>query len=272
MSAFPRIGFLGGGNMAEAIIGGLLQAGCSPAHLRVGEPRAERCRELAERFAITADADNAGVVAHSEVLILAVKPQVMRPVLAPLVDAITARAPLVISIAAGVTMTQLGDWLHPSLPLVRSMPNTPALVAAGVTGLYASAMVSTAHREQAERIMASVGAVHWVNSEGALDALMAISGCGPAYVFAFIEHLQQAGVALGLEADMSAALARDTVWGATRLLRETGVAPDELRRRVTSPGGTTQAALESFTRDDLAGVIHRATAAAVARVRELADE
>lgn len=272
MSAHPHIGFLGGGNMAEAIIGGLLAEGTPADHIHVGEPRSERASELQQKFAIDAGDDNAAVIRASDILILAVKPQVMHDVVQPLRAAILEKRPVLVSIAAGITLENLAQWTDPQLNIVRCMPNTPALVGAGVSGLCACPGLSDADRDGVTQAMRSVGPVHWVANEQQLDALMAISGCGPAYFFAFMEHLEAAGTALGLAPEMAAALAQQTAWGAAKLVHDTGTPPAELRRRVTSPGGTTQAALESFADSDFAAIVQKATQAAVDRAAELAGD
>lgn len=256
--------------MAEAIIGGLIAKGTPADQIHVGEPRAERAVELQEKFGINAGTDNLAVIQSSDILILAVKPQVMQQVLEPLRAAIIDKHPLVVSIAAGITLENLAQWTAPDMPLVRCMPNTPALVGAGVSGLCAGPGISAAQQDAVTQAMQSVGPVHWVENEQQLDALMAISGCGPAYFFAFMEHLEAAGVALGLPAAMAAALAEQTAWGAAKLVHDTGTEPAELRRRVTSPGGTTQAALESFAASGFADIVRKATQAAVDRAAELA--
>lgn len=256
--------------MAEAIIGGLLAKGTPAHHIHVGEPREERCQELRTRFGIHASADNSAMIEASDLIVLAVKPQVMRAVLEPLRPAIQKSRATLVSIAAGITLATLEDWTGAASTVIRAMPNTPALVGAGVTGLCAGREISAQERDLVTQAMASVGPVHWVADEAALDALMAISGCGPAYFFAFVEHLQSAGVQLGLPESMAKDLANQTAWGAAKLLHETGTEAAELRRRVTSPGGTTQAALESFTASGFADIVATATRAAVARAAELA--
>lgn len=256
--------------MAEAIIGGLIANGTPADQIHVGIPRAERGRELEQKYAIHTHTNNAAVVASTDLLILAVKPQVMEEVLAPLCAAITAKQPLLVSVAAGVTLEQLAQWTSADTPVVRCMPNTPSLVGAGVSGLCAGPGVTAAQQDAVTRVMQSVGTVHWVDNEQQLDALMSISGCGPAYFFAFMEHLKAAGVALGLPASIAAELAQQTAWGAAKLVHDTGTDPAELRRRVTSPGGTTQAALESFAASGFADIVRTATQAAVDRAAEMA--
>lgn len=258
--------------MAEAIIGGLLAKGTPAKHIHVGEPREERCDELREKFGIDASPNNAEMIAASQLIVLAVKPQVMRKIVEPLADKIAASGATLVSIAAGISLDMLQRWTGAKNTVVRAMPNTPALVGAGVTGLCADPSISAAEREAVTQAMASVGPVHWVADESALDALMAISGCGPAYFFAFVEHLQAAGAKLGLPENMAGELASQTAWGAAKLLHDTGTEAAELRRRVTSPGGTTQAALESFAASGFADIVEKATQAAVARAAELAQD
>lgn len=263
------IGFLGGGNMAEAIMAGLIANGMPPARIHVGEPREERCRELHAKHGIVATPDNHAVIAAGDVLLLAVKPQVLGDILSGLAPDLKAHRPMLISIAAGIPVAKLQGWADCDVPIVRCMPNTPALVGAGVSGLFADASLSEAQRATASRIMQAVGPVHWLPEEPLIDALTAISGSGPAYFFAFVEHLTKAGTELGLSEELSAALARQTAWGAAKLMQETDTPAATLRAQVTSPGGATQAALEAFNAGDFAGLVQSATRACMRRAQEL---
>ena len=256
--------------MAAALIGGLLDAGAPADCLRVLEIQAAACATLLDRFGVMATSDSAQVLAGAEVVVLAVKPQQLAAACRALTNTIGAM--LVISIAAGVRTPDLSRWLGGHGAIVRAMPNTPALVRAGVTGLYALPAVDATGRANAERLMRAVGSVVWVESEAGLDAVTAISGSGPAYVFHFMEGLMAAGEQLGLDPHMARQLALETVAGAAKLALASDDPPSVLRVRVTSPGGTTQAALESFAQSDLVGAIARATQAAARRAAELGDQ
>lgn len=265
-----RIAFIGGGNMARSLIGGLLATGHAPADIRVADPAAETREKLARDFGIATFAENRLAVADAEAIVLAVKPQTMPKVQAELRMALQGRRPLLISIAAGVRLDQLERRLG-NLPIVRCMPNTPALIGAGATGLCANGRASPAQKAQAQHIMDAAGLTRWIDSESLMDTVTALSGSGPAYFFALVEALEDAAVAQGLPRDTARALAAQTCLGAGRMLVEGGEAPAELRRRVTSPNGTTQAALESFAADDLPRIVARAVAAAARRGVELAN-
>ncbi len=267
----PSIAFIGAGNMAAALIGGLIADGTPPERLIAADPDTERLRQLAASAGIRTLEDNAEAVRAADVVVLAVKPQVLQQVAGGLAEAIQAHRPLVISIAAGVRSDTLQRWLGGGVALVRSMPNTPAMLQAGATALYATPEVDAAQREQAETVLRAVGLVRWVEDESLMDAVTALSGSGPAYFFLFMEALEQAGERLGLPADTARLLTLQTALGAARMAIESGEDPAELRRRVTSPGGTTERAIASFEADDLAGVVQRALSAARDRSVELSQ-
>ena len=258
--------------MARSLIGGLLRGGAPAASIGVAEPNAELRAALARDFAVAVHADNDVAAASADVLVLAVKPQVMKTVCEGLRAAAQARLPLIISIAAGIRIEQLDAWLGGGLPIVRAMPNTPALIGAGATGAFANARVDDAQRDLAESILGAAGSLAWVGDESLMDTVTAISGSGPAYFFLLVEALEDAAVAQGMSRDTARQLAAQTCLGAGRMLREDGTAPAELRRRVTSPNGTTQAALESFVASDFAAIVARAVAAATRRGGELSAQ
>ncbi|HRO28744.1 MAG TPA: pyrroline-5-carboxylate reductase, partial [Luteimonas sp.] len=241
-----NIAFIGGGNMARSLIGGLVAAGVDPAGIRVADPSVQARDALSADFGVQAFADAAEAVAGAGTWVFAVKPQVMREVCAGLATAAQAGRPLLVSIAAGITSTQLDRWLGGGQAVVRTMPNTPALLGAGVTGLYANARVDAAGRARADRLLASAGQTVWIDDEARMDAVTGTSGSGPAYVFLLAEALEDAAVAEGLPREAARTLAQQTILGAARMLTESGEPPAELRRRVTSPGGTPQAAIETF--------------------------
>jgi len=268
----PVIAFIGGGNMARSLIGGLIRNGAPAATIAVSEPNADLRAALARDFSVAAHPDNADAAKSADVLVLAVKPQVMKTVCAGLRETAQARKPLIVSIAAGIRSGQLDAWLGGNLAIVRCMPNTPALIGAGAAGVHANARTSAAQRELAQGILAAAGLVVWIDDEARMDTVTALSGSGPAYFFLLAEALIDAAVAQGLSRDAAQELATQTCLGAGRMLREDGAAPAELRRRVTSPNGTTQAALESFAADDFARIVARAVAAATRRGGELSAE
>lgn len=263
------IAFIGGGNMARSLIAGLVRRGVAPARIRVAEPVQALRTALAQDFGVTTVADATAAVPGAALWVMAVKPQVMREVCADLAEAAQQAAPVVVSIAAGITGDQLDRWLGGDRAIVRAMPNTPALLGAGVTGLFANARVTGAQRAQAEQVLASAGRTVWIEDETLMDAVTAVSGSGPAYVFLLAEAMEAAALEQGLPAEAARTLVLDTVLGAARMLTEAGEAPAELRRRVTSPGGTTQAAIETFQAGGLEALTARAIAAAARRGREL---
>ena len=263
------IAFIGGGNMARSLIGGLLATGHAPADIRVAEPMAEARDRLGRDFGVAAWADHRSAVADAEVVLLAVKPQAMPKVRAELRAALQGQHPMLLSIAAGVRLDQLERWFG-ALPIVRCMPNTPALIGAGAAGLVANSRVSPAQRAQAQRIMDAVCITRWIPDEARMDTVTALSGSGPAYFFALVEALEEAAALQGLPRETARALAAQTCLGAGRMLTESGEDPAELRRRVTSPNGTTQAALESFAADGLPRITARAIAAATRRGTQMA--
>lgn len=264
-----RIAFVGGGNMARSLIGGLVARGTDPARIQVAEPVAELRDSLARDFGVAVFEDAAEAVPGADAWIFAVKPQVMRSVCEILARPAQAQRPLVISIAAGITSLQLERWLGGDLLVVRTMPNTPALLGAGVTGLFASERVDAGGRGFAESLLSAAGKTVWIDEEALMDAVTAVSGSGPAYVFLLAEAMIAAGEAEGLPPDAARTLALQTVLGAARMLTESDVGPDELRRRVTSPNGTTHAAIETFETGGFRSLVAAAIHAARVRGTEL---
>jgi pyrroline-5-carboxylate reductase len=216
--------------------------------------------------------DNIAAVAAADVVVLAVKPQAMKQVLQPLATTLQQRQPLIISIAAGIEIASIARWLGGDLPIVRCMPNTPALVQLGATGLFANAQVSSEQKKLADSILRAVGIALWVDSEAQLDAVTAVSGSGPAYFFLVMEAMRDAGEKLGLARDAAAQLTMQTALGAARMALDSDVDVAELRRRVTSPNGTTERAIASFENDKLRDLFERALSACDARSRELAKD
>ncbi|MBX3665558.1 MAG: pyrroline-5-carboxylate reductase [Burkholderiales bacterium] len=261
--------FIGGGNMAAAIIGGLVGRGRPASTLQAVDVLPEARARLERQFGIRTSADAAAAAAGADCIVLAVKPQQMREVAATLAPALKAQ--LVISIAAGIRGGDLARWLGGHAAIVRAMPNTPALVAAGVTGLYAMPGVSDPQRREAESVLAAVGSTFWVNEESALDAVTAVSGSGPAYVFYFIEALEQAGLELGLPAEIARQSALETFAGAVKLAGAGDADPATLRARVTSKGGTTERAIGALDAAGVKAAFVRAVRAAAERSAEMGD-
>lgn len=264
-----NICFIGGGNMATALIGGLLKRDFTAAQLRVVEINADNRAKLHSEFGVQAVAELAAGVAGSDVIVLAVKPQQLREIATQLAPLLSGQ--LLISIAAGIRTGDLARWLA-SQNVVRAMPNTPALIQSGITGLYAMHAVSAAHREAAQKILAAVGSVLWLEEEEMMDAVTAVSGSGPAYVFLFIEALQQAARELGFSAADARRLALDTFLGAARLADASSDDVSVLRARVTSKNGTTERALLSMEAHEVKQHIVAAVHAAAVRAREMGDE
>lgn len=266
-----RLGFIGAGNMARSLIGGLLAKGYEASNILVSDPSND-CIQAAKAMGIKAAANNAELLATVDVLILAVKPQVMADVIKPLANALLAKKPLVISIAAGITCGALQKWSDSTVPVVRCMPNTPALLQEGATGLYASKAVSPEQKKAAQQILEAVGLALWVETEAQLDAVTALSGSGPAYFFLLMELMQQAGQNLGLDEVTAAKLTQQTALGAAKMAIEGDIDVAELRNRVTSPNGTTHAAVESFLHNGMAQMVSKALEAAYQRSQSLAEE
>lgn len=268
----PRVAFIGAGNMAGAILRGLVQQGYPADKIWAADPGAAKLKALAEETGIHTSTDNQQAVAAAELVILAVKPQMMQAVLEPLQASFQATQPLVVSIAAGLTCDTLQSWLGSRLPLVRSMPNTPSLLGAGVAGLFATPEVNDQQREWVQQISEAVGQAFWVEEESQLEAVTAVSGSGPAYYFLFTEALAAAGEKLGLPSAMALKLAENTAYGAGKMLLNTEESPAELRAKVTSPGGTTAEAIQSFENQGLRQVVEQAAEAAAKRARVLSEE
>ncbi len=267
----PTIGFIGAGNMATSLIGGMLQGNFQPQQLRASDRNPAQLEQLRNQFGISTETDNAVLARDCDVLVLAVKPQVMQAVCRELPR---SRKPgqLVISIAAGINCESLADWLGAGTALIRCMPNTPSLRGQGVSGLYAVATVTAAQRELAEQILNAVGISLWLDKETQIDAVTAVSGSGPAYFFYLMEAMTNAGEQLGLPRATAERLTLFTALGAADMAVHSEVDSAELRRRVCSPNGTTEAAINSFARDDFPGSVARAMQAAAKRSVELSHE
>ena len=266
--------FIGGGNMSRCLIAGLLAGGAPTASIRVAEPSGPSRDALQRDFGIAVFADNAEAVDGAQAWVLAVKPQVMRDVSEALAEVAHRERPLIVSIAAGITTTQLDRWVSGGMPdvgmaIVRAMPNTPALLGAGVTGMYANVQVDGAGCRSAERLLVATGKLVWLTDEAKMDAVTAVSGSGPAYVFLLAEAMFDAARAEGLPADAARTLVSQTILGAARMLTEDDATAADLRHRVTSPDGTTQAAIAVFDAGGFNALVGRAIRAANERGRQL---
>ncbi len=263
--------FVGGGNMSRAIVLGMLAKGADASRIRISEPMAERRRMLAaEMPGVRIEADNVTAASGADTLVLAVKPQLMEPVCAGLATLVQAEKPLVVSIAAGTRVADIDAWLGGGVAIVRAMPNQPALLGLGVSGLFANALAEGSGLERAEHILASAGRTVRVNSEADIDAVTAVSGSGPAYFFLLIDMLTHAGETFGLERSTAATLALETARGAAAVAADGEEDMATLIARVRSPGGTTAAALDSLENDQVRAIFERALTAARDRATELA--
>ena len=270
-----RLAFIGGGNMASAILGGLIRQGLAPQQVLVIEPFAETAAKLHKEFGVDVHASAApagpasSFLAQADLVVWAVKPQVFKEAALP-VAAFTQKA-LHLSVAAGIRSDSIARWLQTDR-VVRSMPNTPALVGQGITGLFSRAGVTVQDQQLVEKVLQSTGEWLWVKQESDLDVVTALSGSGPAYVFYFLEAMTEAGVQMGLSQEQAYHLAKATFGGATHLARQSTDSPEVLRHRVTSNGGTTYAALTSMADDHVKEAFVKAMWAAQKRAGELGDE
>lgn len=270
MQANIKIGFIGAGNMASALIGGLIDKGLAARDIMVFDPDTEKTDLLRERFAVQIAEDNAALLKSCDVVVLAVKPQVMRDVLTPLSGHVPDTPPLIVSVAAGIRVASIEQWLGRRLAVIRVMPNTPSLVGEGASGLYANDPASADQRAEAEALMQSVGITAWVNDEHQLDTVTGVAGSGPAYFMLFMEAMVEAAAARGLDRDIARALVVQTCRGAAGLALRSTESLEQLRINVTSPGGTTERGLSAMQEAGLADTIRRAVDAAAERADELA--
>jgi pyrroline-5-carboxylate reductase len=265
-----RAAFIGGGNMGGALVRGLIAHGLPAQNIAVGEAVQARRIALADELGVHVTADNREAVQGADVVVLAVKPQDMASTVQPLAAGLAQRKPLILSIAAGIRVADIAGWCGPGVPVVRAMPNRPALNSAGATAIHAPAGLGAAHRELAEQVLGAVGTTVWVAEEDALDVVTALSGSGPAYFFLLAELMTDAAVSLGLERGSARELAIQTLFGSGRMARDSDGDLARLRAEVTSKGGTTEAALRSFDAANLRGIVAAALGAATERGREMA--
>jgi pyrroline-5-carboxylate reductase len=267
-----NITFIGAGNMSRALVAGLVAMGYAKEKITVSNPSQQKLDFFQQQFGVQVTSDNATAIAQADIVVFAVKPGVVPTVCQELKADLMARRPLIISMASGVTTDSFATWLDGSLALVRAMPNTPAAVGAGATGLFANAQTSEAACSQAEALFRSVGVTVWVNQEIEIDMVTAISGSGPAYYFLVIEAMQEAAVKMGLSQEAARLLSLQTVLGAAKMAMETQVDVRELRRSVTSPNGTTEAAIAVLEQGHLKSLFEDAMQAAFQRAQQLAGD
>ena len=267
-----RIAFVGGGNMATGLIGGLIARGTPPSSIVVADPETSQRSRLELDYGVTTVADAPLAVIGAGTVVLAVKPQQMAQVARSIAGQVAASGALVISVAAGIRLQDIARWLGPGVPLIRTMPNRPALIGAGITALYAMPGVDAASRQAAEAILAACGPTVWVPEESQLDVVTAVSGSGPAYFFLLIECLEAAGTQLGLDPVTARRLAVETARGSGQMAAEATESPADLRAQVTSRGGTTAAALEVLEAAGVRGIFAAAVAAGARRATALAQE
>lgn len=268
----PTIAFLGGGNMARSLIGGLIANGTPAASIRVADPEASQREALANQFGVVTSADNATAADQADAVVLAVKPPLVKTVAEALGEQLRRQGTLTISIAAGVREGDISRWLGGDVAVVRCMPNTPSLIQHGVTALYANDQVSPEQQTLAASLLSAVGLTQWLEDEGLMDAVTAVSGSGPAYFFLIMEAIEDAATELGLPRETARRLTLETALGAARMARDSDEDPASLRRRVTSPNGTTEAATEALEAGGLRDVFQQALARASQRAGELGDQ
>lgn len=267
-----KIGFIGGGNMASSLMSGLIASGHSPRHLWASDINSEALLALEKNLNINTSTSNDEVVNAVDVVVLAVKPQILSSVAKSISGLIQQKKPLVVSIAAGIGQQSLSQWLGDETAIVRCMPNTPALVLTGATALHANKNVTTEQHDLAENIMRSVGIALWVDEEAQLDAVTAVSGSGPAYYFLLMEAMEKAAIALGLDQVTASLLVQQTALGAAKIALESSESPEQLRKRVTSPGGTTQRAIDVFDEGGFTALVSKALHAARDRSIEMSKQ
>lgn len=264
-----KIGFIGGGNMARSLIGGLIASGLPPKNLHVSDPNADIREAMSRDFGVHAHAVNQAIIDECSVVVFAVKPQVLKQVCQNLQ---ATAGKLYLTIAAGIRTPSLESWLGGAQAIVRAMPNTPALVQTGATGLFANPHVSEPQKALAESVMRAVGLTVWVDDEAQMDAVTALSGSGPAYFFLIMEAMEQAGIKLGLPPETARLLTIQTAFGAAKLALEIEDEPATLRHNVTSPGGTTERAINTFEEGGINSLFEQALQAAYDRANELAEQ
>ena len=266
-----QIGFIGAGNMARSLAGGLLKNGWRKEQLILSDPDSNQRKGVETVLGLAVYADNNEVAGKADILVLAVKPQFLKTAATEIAAAVQKKRPLVISVAAGVRLEDLQRWLGGGLAIVRVMPNTAALIGSGASGMYANPLVDEAMRNQAESILRAVGVTVWLADESQLDVVTALSGSGPAYFFLVMETLERAAIDHGLDPETARLLTLETAFGAAKMALEGAEEPSQLRARVTSPGGTTEQAVKVLEDGGIHRLFNQAVRAAIVRARELAD-
>lgn len=267
-----KIGFIGAGNMATSLIRGLIDSGLSANNIWVADINPAPVQTLVDNLQVNHAADNLQLVEAVDVVVLAIKPQTLREVAEQISASVATQKTLVVSIAAGITQASLSHWLGQEVAIVRCMPNTPALVLTGATALHANAQVDAAQCDLAENIMRAVGLAIWVDDEAQLDAVTAVSGSGPAYFFLLMEAMESAALKHGLDQTQARLLILQTALGAAKIALESNESPGDLRKRVTSPGGTTQAAINAFEQGGFSDLVAKALTAAHDRSIAMSNE
>lgn len=267
-----RIAFIGGGNMATSLVGGLIARGTRARDLTIADPVAAQRERLQREYGVNVANRNEDAVRDADLVVLAVKPQDIAEVARGIAGPFATRRRVAVSVAAGIRLASLADWLGGAPALVRAMPNRPALIGAGVTAAVAAPGIEPHEQESAAAVLSAVGPLVWLEDESQMDAVTAVSGSGPAYFFLLVEAMEEAGVSLGLPRETARLLAAQTAFGAGRMCAESGELPSRLREQVTSKGGTTAAALAVFESADFPGLVRRALAASASRSAELARE
>ena len=267
----PKLAFIGGGNMAASLVGGLLEKGFCSKNVTVSDPLKKNLNQLSQRFGVNTTSDNSVAVRNADLVVLSIKPQIMQSVCKALVASLKNMPPI-ISIAAGIPLESLERWLGKDTPIIRCMPNTPALVQTGAAGLFANSNVKQKQRDLAQEIFNAVGICCWLEKEDDIDLVTAVSGSGPAYFFLFMETMEKVAIDLGLSQEISRKLILQTALGAAKMASESDNNPAELRKQVTSPNGTTEKAIDTFIQKDILGLFDKAIGNAVKRAKEMAKE
>ena len=267
-----KIVFIGGGNMGSCLIGGLLADGYSPEAIHVVDPDLATRERLNLEFQINAHESPKEALHAAEIIVLSVKPQIIEPAINGIISLLDVPRPLIISIAAGLRTETMASLLGEDSPIVRTMPNTPAMVGSGATALFATDNVSADQRNMAESIMRAVGIIQWLDDESLMDVVTAVSGSGPAYFFRMMEAMEKAAVKLGLSEDQARLLTVQTAFGAAKMALESPNDPSTLRVQVTSPGGTTEQALNVFDKNNIDAIFEQALTAAKNRSVEIAND
>ncbi|WP_144821331.1 pyrroline-5-carboxylate reductase [Marinobacter piscensis] len=272
MSKSPTISFIGAGNMASAIIGGMLDSGFQASRIWASAPNDAHLQSIRKRFGISVTTDNRYCAQQADVIVLAVKPQIMADVCRDIAPIAQNTRPLVVSIAAGLGADTINEWLGGDLPIVRVMPNTPSLVGKGAAGLFASDSVSGAQKTMIQSVFEGIGAAVWVDDESLLHGVTALSGSGPAYFFLMLESLEAAAADAGLNPETARELAIQTMAGAAEMAARSDHDPAQLKKNVMSPGGTTEQAINTFEDGGLRDLVQKAYSAAYTRSEEMAKE